>query len=397
MQTPITREIAQLSEGSLWRKFPSLLRFIFRIVAEGRGNELFFNALREIRYATSPPCEDREAIRFDRNNLIDMNSHLAPQLTALGYRRVIEFASSEEVKCLVVGDRLICMTRECLRFYDMQRTLRRTIEVEGSLSNFVYVAGRIYFVVDGSLYSLTGDGDVRNENLSLSCTHSTVLDQGIAVDLHGNLVVAEYKHDALGESGAYLYVRRPGEDRWTTVSTLARRVDKHCHIVVFDSASQVFYVTSGDTRKMLARLDLRGPQVKLDILSAGAWKTGGYMCAAAWEGGLMCGTDYTGGTNYLVFLRDSRIRSKEALRNPFRRSIVGSVEATGEHLLFAAWNMGHLPKCCNGLLLKSPTGTRPLCYSEDVWVEFELFPSADGLVVRGSTPDRRVFGVYHRS
>ena len=397
MQTPITREIAQLSEGSLWRKVPSLLRFVFRIVSEGRGNELFFNAVREIRYAASPPYEDREAIRFDRSNLTDMNSHLAPQLTALGYRQVTEYTSSEDVKCLVVGDRLISMTRECLRFYDMRRALLRTVEVDGYLSNFVHVAGRTYFVVDGSLYSLTGGGDVQNEDLSLSSTHSTVLDQGIAADQYGNLVVAEYKHDALGTSGAYLYVRRPGEGCWTTVSTLARRVDKHCHIVVFDSESQVFYVTSGDTRKMLARLDLRGSQAKLDILSAGAWKTGGYMCAAPWEGGLMCGTDYTGGTNYLVSIRDSSIRGKEVLRNPFRRSIVGSIEATGAHLLFAAWNMGHLPKCCNGLLLKSPNGTRPLCYSDDVWVEFELFPSADGLVVRGSTQDYRVFGVYHRS
>ncbi len=121
------------------------------------------------------------------------------------------------------------------------------------------------------------------------------------------------------------------------------------------------------------------------------------MCAVPWRGGLMCGTDYTGGTNFLVLVRNGRIQSKEALRKPFRRSIVYSIDAVGDHLLFAVWNMGYLPKCCNGILLKSPNATSPLCFTEDINVEFALFPSAEGLVVLGATPDRRFFGIYRRS
>jgi hypothetical protein len=396
MQTPIAREIAQLSEGNLLRSFPALLRFIFRIVTEGRGNELLYNALREIRYARAGPYDDHLAIGLDQESLSSMMRQLEPRLATLGYRQVHEFASRDETKCVVMNDRLISTTGSGLRIFDLHHSLVRQIEVNGNLSNFVCIGERIYFVVDGALFSVTEDGEVRNENLSLSSTASTVLDQGIAADPGGAIVVAEYKHDALGKSGAYLYVLRPGKSQWETVDALALHVDKHCHIVVSDPGSRIFYVACGDSRKMLAVLDITGPQSVIRIVSAGAAKTGGYLCAAPWQGGLMCGTDYTGGTNFLVLVRDSRIVSKEALRSPFRRSVVTSIEPAGDHLLFAAWNMGHLPACRNGLLLKSPAGVQPLCLSEDNEVTFELFPSADGLVICGAARDRQVFGVFHR-
>jgi hypothetical protein len=396
MQTPITREIARLTEGNPLQILSALRRFVFRIVREGRGNELSFNALREIRYAMAGPCDNGQSILLTRENLDEMNRHLAPQLAAMGYQLLREFSSNEETKCIVLEHGLISKTAGALRFYDMKRNLIRSIEVDGFLSNFVPLAGRVYFVVDGTLYSVTAESDVRKENLQFSAKESTVLDQGIEEDNDGNLVVAEYKHDKSSESGALLYVLRSGDAHWTTIDTLARRVDKHCHIVFFDPASRIFYVTCGDSRKMLATLDLKGQEATIEIVSDGAGKTGGYLCAVPWEGGFLCGTDYTGGTNFLVLIRGSRIVRKEALRKPFRRNVVTSMVAARSQLLFAAWNMGHLPGCCNGLLLRSPTGVRSLCHSEDLQVTFELFPSTDGLVVRGEAHGRKFFGIYHK-
>lgn len=74
-----------------------------------------------------------------------------------------------------------------------------------------------------------------------------------------------------------------------------------------------------------------------------------------------------------------------------------AVDSIDQHLLFAAWNMGHLPSCRNGLLLRSPSEARPLRYSEDPDLTFELSPSADGLVVRAGTPDRHHYGVFRRT
>jgi hypothetical protein len=397
MQTPITREIARLAEGNPLQILSALPRFVFRIVREGRGNELSFNALREIRYAMTSPCDNRQSILLTRENVNEMNRHLAPPLAAMGYQLFQEFSSNEEDKCIVFEDWVISKTSRALRFYDMKRNLVRSIEVDGFLSNFVPLAGRIYFVVDGLLYSVTAESDVRKENLTFSAKESTILDQGTARDDDGNIVIAEYKHDKSGESGALLYVLRARDAHWTTIDTLAHRVDKHCHIVFFDPASQIFYVTCGDSRKMLATLDLKGPKAIVEIVSDGAGKTGGYLCAVPWEGGFLCGTDYTGGTNFLVLIRDGRIVRKEVLRKPFRRSVVTSMVAARRQLLFAAWNMGHLPGCCNGLLLRSPAGLRSLCYSADAQVAFELFASADGLVVRGEAHGRKFFGIYRGS
>jgi hypothetical protein len=396
MQPPITREIARLAGNNPLQILSALRRFVLRIVREGRGNELSFNALREIRYAMDGPCDIGQSILLTRENMNEMNRHLAPQLAAMGYQFLQEFSSNEEDKCIVLEDWLISKTSGALRFYDMNRNLVRIMEVDGFLSNFVPLAGRIYFVVDGILYSVTAESDIRKENLLFSAKESTILDQGIARDNDGNLVIAEYKHDKSGESGALLYVLRARDAHWTTIDTLARRVDKHCHIVFFDPTSRIFYVTCGDSRKMLAKLDLKGQKATVEIVSDGAGKTGGYMCAVPWEGGFLCGTDYTGGTNFLVLIRGGRIVRKEVLRKPFRRSIVTSMVAARDRLLFAAWNMGYLPGCCNGLLLRSPTGVRSLCHSADSQVAFELFPSADGLVVRGDAHGRRFFGVYRR-
>jgi hypothetical protein len=391
---PITTEVSRLTGGNPLQALAALRRFVFRIVRERRGNELLFNALREIRYAMARPCDIGRSILLTSENLNEMNRHLAPQLAAMDYQLVQEFSSSEEDKCTVLEDGLISKTPRALRFYDMKRNLVRSLEVDGFLSNFAPLAGRVYFVVDGELYSVAAESDVRKENLRFSTKESTVLDQGIARDDDGNLVVVEYKLDMSGVSGALLYVLRAGDAQWTTIDTLARRVDKHCHIVFFDPASQIFYVTCGDNRKILATLDLKGQEANLQIVSDGAGKTGGYLSAVPWEGGFLCGTDYTGGTNFLVLIRGGRIVRKEVLRNPFRRSVVTSMVAARHRLLFAAWNKGYLPGCCNGLLLRSPTGVRSLCHSAQV--AFKLFPSRDGLVVRGEAQGRKVFGTYRR-
>lgn len=396
VQQPITREIARLARDGSWRAYLALLRFVARIVVEERGNELVFNALRELRYLADGGYDDRQALRVSRDNLRDVHRELAPQLTALGYRKISEFTSDEEDKCLVVGNRLVCKAASALRFYGYDRSLLQTVPVDGRLSNVVLVAGRLYFFVEGSLFSLREGEEVCSEALTLTSVESTVLDQGIATDPHGTLVVGEYLHDLMEESGAYVYVRRAGHDRWDMIDTLARRADKHCHIAVFDPAAGLFYVTCGDSRKMLATLAVNGNGSRLDIVSDSAGKTGGYLCAAPLDGGLLCGTDYTGGTNFLVLVRGGRIRCKEVLRGRYRRCVVTSIDAASDSHLFAAWNMGHLPGSRNGLLLRSPAGTRPLCYSDDPEVTFELFSTPDGLAVRAGTPDHHLFAIYGR-
>ena len=211
MQTPITREISRLTEGNPLQILSTLRRFVFRIIREGRGNELSFNALREIRYAMARPCDIGQSILLTRENVNEMNRHLAPQLAAMDYQLSQEFSSNEEDKCIVLEDWLISKTPGALRFCDMKRNLVRSIEVDGFLSNFVSLAGRIYFVVDGMLYSVTAESDVRKENLLFSAKESTILDQGIARDNDGNLVIAEYKLDKSGrERGSSLCASRWG-------------------------------------------------------------------------------------------------------------------------------------------------------------------------------------------
>jgi hypothetical protein len=394
---PITTEVSRLTGSNPLQALAALRRFVFRIVRERRGNELLFNALREIRYAMAGPCDIGQSMLLTPDNVDEMNRHLAPQLAAMGYELFQEFSSNEEDKCIVLEDWLISKTSRELRFYDMKRNLVRSIEVNGFLSNFVALAGRVYFVAGGTLYSVTALSEVRNENLQFSTKESTVLDQGIARDNDGNLVVAEYKLDTSGVSGALLYLLRAGDTHWTTIDTLARQVDKHCHIVFFDPSSQFFYVTCGDNRKILATLDLKGQEPTIRIVSDSAGRTGGYLSAVPWEGGFLCGTDYTGGTNFLVFIRGDRIVRKEVLHKPFRRSVVSSMAAARGGLLFAAWNKGYLPECCNGLLLRSPAGVRSLCHNADSQVAFKLFASPDGLVVRAEAHGRRVFGIYRRA
>ncbi len=396
MQPPITRELAELWQNRSWRSWRALPRFAARIIREERGNELVFNALREARYAGLPGYEERGATCLDRAELDHFGDLIAARLALLGYQRLPAFSSDEEDKCLLVGNRLLCRTENELRLYDLQRNRLRTVGVDGRLGNVVQVADRLYYFVEGHLWSLTADGHVQRESLVLSSAESTVLDQGMAVDSRGSLVVAEYKHDALGRSGAYVYVRRAGDGRWETVDALARRVDKHCHMVVFDPRANLFLITCGDSRKMLATLNISGVRLAFEVVSAGAAKTGGYLCAAPFGDGFVCGTDYTGGTNFLVFVVAGTIQKKEVLCGRFRRSVVTAIDNIGDHLLFAAWNMGQVPNCRNGLLLRSPLETKPLCYSEDAELVFDLFASADGLVVRAGLSDHHAYAVFRR-
>jgi|GEM_PF-6915666 hypothetical protein len=385
MQLPISRELARALRSGSWRSF---LRFGLRIYREGRIGELLLNVLREFRYAAVRPYQLEQGAQATSANLQGIAHLLADRIANLGFEKIDVFMSCEENKYVVLRHMLVSSTVSTLHFYDHHRKLLRSVEGGGRIRNFVCIGVCVYFIVDGRLRSVTVDGDVQDEGLVLSSPASRVLDQGIAAAPDGTLVVAEYKHDACGVSGAYAYVRRPYSDRWEAVTALAKRVDKHCHIVVFDPYTARFYITCGDNRKMLACLDVGPVRTDVHIISTGTWRAGGFMCAAVSDASIICGTDYTGGTNYLVEVSGGRIRNKSVLRMPFRRSIVTAIDISRAGTLYTAWNMGHLPNVCNGIMLGLPRTGVPLCYSKDHNLTFDMYSTRDGVVVRMGFPDR---------
>jgi hypothetical protein len=145
----------------------------------------------------------------------------------------------------------------------------------------------------------------------------------------GTLIIAEYGN-AWTEEGweklAYLYFSADDGRTWTSSDFLIQGgTNKHVHLVRYSRLFDKVFMADGDNYKKLWVTDALTDE---DLRNVDRWKpvtkvhiqTGGYTAVVETEERILFGTDYQGGTNFIVESADGERFTKRVMPDPYRRS-----------------------------------------------------------------------------
>ena len=198
------------------------------------------------------------------------------------------------------------------------------------MSIFVSSKGIVFVCIEGGLVLSSNDtGKTFHTRLRLSDERSYFrFDYGMTETKRNELLIGEYgevMRDGRYESTAFVYCSTDDGASWTSSDFLIRQgVNKHVHMIKYCSGIDAIVLTDGDNKKQLWKGTTkdggRGIEyIKWKLINNHHIQTGGHMSICELEGNILFGTDYWGGTNFLIESGNCEHFAKLALPDPYRR------------------------------------------------------------------------------
>lgn len=205
---------------------------------------------------------------------------------------------------------------------------------ESIKSIFISSQNTIFVCVKGSLYKSSDGGVSFKKTLELGSPISFFrFNNAMTETPNKTLVGAEYGniYDKNGwKKLAYLYYSSDDGETWKTSDFLIQKgTNKHVHIVKYSPLLNKLMMADGDNYKKLwlsDSLDISDPENP-------DWKPvnrfhiqmGGYTSVVESDGRIFFGTDYQGGTNFIVESTDGEQFTKKIVPDPYRRSPIDNM------------------------------------------------------------------------
>lgn len=191
----------------------------------------------------------------------------------------------------------------------------------------------LFVCTNGMIYKSDDGGTSFRDVLQLSTRISYFLFNNGMTELPDHrLMIGEYGsiwHGKTWENLAYLYVSSDGGNTWTTSDFLMQQgVNKHIHLVKYCARLNAVLLTDGDNKKQvwvnsaMTHLDKQGSKRKEGwrLINKHHHQTGGYTSMAETNENTLLGSDYLGGTNFIISTSDGKRFDKLVLPDPYRRS-----------------------------------------------------------------------------
>lgn len=201
-------------------------------------------------------------------------------------------------------------------------------------SIFVSSKGTVFVCIKGSLHRSTDRGRSFEKSLELGSPESFFrFNNAMTETPAGVLVIGEYGNvwDERGwRNLANLYFSNDDGATWQKSDFLIRNgTNKHVHIVSYSALLDRLLVADGDNKK---RLWISGPLSEFH-LGDPQWRlanhlhiqTGGYTSITESHDKIFLGTDYQGGTNFIVETRDGMNFTRKIVPDPYRRNPVDNL------------------------------------------------------------------------
>jgi hypothetical protein len=203
---------------------------------------------------------------------------------------------------------------------------------------FVSSGGKVFRYSSGTL----SDGPV----FEFSTTKSIFLSSAFTEDKYGTLFVGEYVNLFYKKwhFAAYLYCSTDDGKSWIRTDFLKEKgTNKHIHIVKWSPLLDGLVLTDGDNNKKLwfcksgGDCNRMNPGLGWKDISKRHVKMGGYTTMLETDNRIIFGTDYNGGTNFLVSTADLSVFDKRVIPNPYRRSRFTNMVMTRQNGSVRIW------------------------------------------------------------
>jgi hypothetical protein len=201
-------------------------------------------------------------------------------------------------------------------------------------SIFISSQNTIFVCVKGSVYKSSDNGVSFKKTLDLGSPISFFrFNNAMTETPNKTLVIAEYGniYDKNGwRKLAYLYYSSDDGETWKTSDFLIQKgTNKHVHIVKYSRLLNRLMMADGDNYKKLwlsDPLDASDPEnPNWKPVNRFHIQMGGYTSVVESDGRIFFGTDYQGGTNFIVETTDGKKFTKKIIPDPYRRSPIDNM------------------------------------------------------------------------
>ena len=206
---------------------------------------------------------------------------------------------------------------------------------ESIKSIFISSQNTIFVCVKGAVYRGSDSGDSFEKSFDLGSSESFFRHNNAMTQTpDGILIIGEYGNvwDKNGwRQLAYLYFSSDDGETWDRSDFLIRRgTNKHVHLVKYSRLFNKLFIADGDNYKKLWVSDSLNSS---DLKNPDKWKPvnrfhiqmGGYTSVVESDGKMLFGTDYQGGTNFIVETSDGEKFNKRIVPDPYRRSPIDNM------------------------------------------------------------------------
>jgi hypothetical protein len=197
-------------------------------------------------------------------------------------------------------------------------------------SIFVSSQDTVFVCVKGAVYRSADGGKSFEKSLDLGSSVSFFRhNNGMTETPAGALVIAEYGNvwnEKEWKKLAYLYFSADDGETWDRSDFLIKRgTNKHVHLVRYSRLFNKVFMADGDNYKKLWVSD---SLTAAGLQDPSNWKPitkfhiqmGGYTAVTETDGKILFGTDYQGGTNFVVESSNGERFKKRVVPDPYRRS-----------------------------------------------------------------------------
>ncbi|HJZ06136.1 MAG TPA: exo-alpha-sialidase [Patescibacteria group bacterium] len=226
--------------------------------------------------------------------------------------------------------------KELYRSTDQGKTIVRVQRFPEQIKSiFVSSQNTIFVCAKGAVYKSSDNGGSFIKTLDLGSSESFFRHNNAMTETPDmTLLIGEYGNvwEKRGwRKLAYLYSSSDGGETWERSDFLITQgINKHVHLVKYSRLFDRVLMADGDNKK---KLWVSEPVNSSFSINSNRWKPvnkfhiqmGGYTSIVESDGKILFGTDYQGGTNFIVETTDCKKFTKRIVPDPYRRSPIDNM------------------------------------------------------------------------